>query len=264
MPHITQRRRELNQLAKSKDNFFAEWLLLRRRIQLHELFDNLDTCSFLELKKLRFRHLNLLLTQIRKGEHAKESTRFLSRQPYRFQSDEMFERPVFTYNVPHFRQMARRDFSTFLRIVALIQNHPVFCTDKASYRKQRKVWQQALVCFERLGCNGNDASVEGFAREFGIGVGTVVFYTQHVVKALLSLEKQYVFWLEEEERSAISTRMATHRFPDCVGFIDGTYVVLRYCPTKDEKTFLNWKSRYPYNVMLVCDDKKRIRYIVCG
>jgi hypothetical protein len=179
MPHISQRRRELHQLAESKKELFAQWLLLRRRIQLHELLDELDTCPILELKRLRFRRLNLLLTLIRKDEHAIESRRFLYRLPYRsVQSDEMFDRLVFTYNVPHFKQMARMNFSTFLRIVALIQDHSVFHTDDASYRKQRKVWQQALVCFERLGCNGNGASVGRFAREFGIGVGTVVLYTK--------------------------------------------------------------------------------------
>jgi hypothetical protein len=85
--------------------------------------------------------------------------------------------------------MAGMNFPTFLCIVALIQNRPVFRTDAASYQKQRKVWQQALVCFERLGCNGNGASVGRFAREFGIGMGTVVLYTERVVTALLPHEQ---------------------------------------------------------------------------
>jgi hypothetical protein len=58
--------------------------------------------------------------------------------------------------------------------------------------------------------------------------------------------------------------MAEQGFPGCVGFVDGTYVVLRFCPTKDGETFFNRKSRYAYNIMLVCDNKKRIRYLVSG
>ncbi len=88
------------------------------------------------------------------------------------------------------------------------------------------MWQQALLCFERLGCNGNGASVGRFAREFGIGVRTVVLYTTRVVKALLWLEEQHLAWPDEEERSAISARMARLGFPGCVGFVDRTYVVL--------------------------------------
>jgi hypothetical protein len=59
-----------------------------------------------------------------------------------------------------------------------------------------------------LGYNGNGASVGRFAREFGIGVGTVVLYTQRVVMALLSHEQQFYAWSGEEEQSAISVRMA--------------------------------------------------------
>ncbi len=58
--------------------------------------------------------------------------------------------------------------------------------------------------------------------------------------------------------------MGARGFPGCVAFVDGTYVVLRYCPTIDGETFLNRKSRYAYNLMIVCDDQKRIRYVVSG
>jgi hypothetical protein len=58
--------------------------------------------------------------------------------------------------------------------------------------------------------------------------------------------------------------MAAQGFSGCVGFVDGTYVVLRYCPTRNGETFFNRKSRYAYNIMLVCDDMKQIRYVVCG
>ncbi len=265
MPHTSQRRQELDNLCDAKEKLVAEWLLLKRSILLLELFDDVENCSFLELKHLRLQHVNLLLRQIRDEEESIESKRYLSRPSYRsISSDNMFDRLVFSYDVPHFRQMARMDFSTFLQVVAMIQDHPIFHTDDACYKKQWKVWQQALVCFERLGCNGNGASVGRFAREFGIGVGTVVLYTARVVKALLSLEHQHLAWPDEEEQSAISARMAVRGFPGCVGFVDGTYAVLRYCPTRDGETFFNRKSRYVYNLLLVCDDLKRIRYVVSG
>ena len=54
-----------------------------------------------------------------------------------------------------------------------------------SRNSQREVWIQLLVALERLGCEGNGASVGRIARAAGISTGAVTLYTQRVVKALL-------------------------------------------------------------------------------
>jgi hypothetical protein len=141
MPHISQRRQELNILGDSKDNVIAERLLIRRSIRLHELLADVENCPLLELKHLRLCHLDELLIHIKEEEEKIELRGCLSCLPHRsVQFDDMFDRLVSTCDVPHFWQMARMDFSTSLHIVSLIQDHPVFQTNAASYQKQRQVW----------------------------------------------------------------------------------------------------------------------------
>jgi hypothetical protein len=125
MPPVSQRRQKLNHLGESKEGLVAEWMLLKRSIWLRELFDDdVENCPLLELKHLRLHRFNLLLQHIIGEEHEIELMRFLSRPPYRtVQSNAEFDWLAFTYDVPHFRQMAKMDFPTFLYIVSLIQDH---------------------------------------------------------------------------------------------------------------------------------------------
>jgi hypothetical protein len=104
-------------------------------------------------------------------------------------------------------------------------------------------WSNAKFSSKLLfGLNKIGASIGRSARECGIGVGTVVLYTQRVVMALLSLERQYVSWPYAEERSVIAVQMAVYRVRGCLGYVDGTYVVLRYCPMIDGEQFFHQKS----------------------
>lgn len=50
--------------------------------------------------------------------------------------------------------------------VEMIEDHPVF--DKGSRRKQSPVWLQLLVVLNRLGCDGNGASIQRTAMFNGI------------------------------------------------------------------------------------------------
>jgi hypothetical protein len=62
------------------------------------------------------------------------------------------------------------------------------------------------------------------------------------VKALLSLKKQYIFWPDAEERSAISAQITVQGFPGCMDFIDIIKVVSQYYVTQDRETYSNQKS----------------------
>lgn len=53
-------------------------------------------------------------------------------------------------------------------------------------------------------------------------------------------------------------------FSGCIGFLDGTDVVLNYRPTIDGETYFNRKKRYAFNVQLICDDKNVIRWATIG
>ena len=93
---------------------------------------------------------------------------------------------------------------------------------------------QMAVTFERLGCHGNAASVGRIARSLGIGNGTVTLYCNRVINALNSLTKDYIYWPRETERDQIASRIeAEYGVPDCVGYVDGTDVILNEKPHID-------------------------------
>ncbi|GAU89405.1 hypothetical protein RvY_01956 [Ramazzottius varieornatus] len=53
-------------------------------------------------------------------------------------------------------------------------------------------------------------------------------------------------------------------FSDCVGMLDGTLDPLEYKPTKDGEDYWSHKSRCGISAMVVCDDKRKIRYMFIG
>jgi hypothetical protein len=91
-----------------------------------------------------------------------------------------------------YKQIVRMDKDTFERIIRLIKDNPVFHSE--SNIQQQPVWFQCMVVFERLGCDGNGASVGRFGRHYGISAGAVCAYTDRVFKALLG-----ILWLQAEE-----------------------------------------------------------------
>ena len=74
----------------------------------------------------------------------------------------------------------------------MIEDHPVF--DRTSRHKQSPVWLQLLVVLNRLGCDGNSASIQRTAMINGISYGSVKKFTERVFTAIRSLEAQYVYW----------------------------------------------------------------------
>jgi len=162
-----------------------------------------------------------------------------------------------------FKVLARCDKASFIRLVEMIEDHPVF--DKDSRHKQSPVWLQLLVVLNRLGSDGNGASIQRIAMFNGISYGSVDKFTQRVFTAIRSLEAKYVYWPNPEERARISRRMGIlHGLPGAVGIVDGTPVNLEQRPGIDGAAYFSRKSRYCINLQLVCDDTKRITHYLTG
>jgi hypothetical protein len=167
------------------------------------------------------------------------------------------------YDDISFKQIVRMNKESFVQLFLLIHEHPVFHTE---HRKpQTAVWIQLMVVLQRLGCNGNANSLGARSRYAGVGSGTVAKFTDRVFTAILAMKDQVIYWPNEEERRDISARMGfKHGLPGCVGILDGTPVNFSQRPAIDGETFFNRKSRYCYNVQLICDDMKRIRFYQIG
>ena len=90
------------------------------------------------------------------------------------------------------------------------------------------------------------------AQKMGVGNGTVVLYTRRVIKAINSLEHQFVYWPNRRLRAQMSSRLErTCGFKDCVGFVDGTHVVFMQKPSKDPETWYCYKGYYGMNLQVI-------------
>ncbi len=63
----------------------------------------------------------------------------------------------------------------------------------------------------RLGCDCNGASIDREALLFGKSFGTIEKYTDRVFTAILSLERDHVYWpdIAERKRTDLSTDVST-------------------------------------------------------
>lgn len=72
-------------------------------------------------------------------------------------------------------------------------------------------------------------------------------------------------WPDKHERMA--TKEATRNisgFPNCLGAVDGTHIVLGMQPATEASDYFTRKFGYALNAMVVCDYQKRIRFTHCG
>ena len=75
--------------------------------------------------------------------------------------------------------------------------------------------------------------------------GTSAIWTTRVIKAILALERNNVYWPDENERKAIDRHFEEEEdIPDgCVGIIDGFHVPFAYKPARhDAVDFFSYKS----------------------
>ncbi|MBW0572747.1 hypothetical protein O181_112462 [Austropuccinia psidii MF-1] len=149
-----------------------------------------------------------------------------------------------------------------LHIYEMIQNSPLFKNQRNC--PQLDVCLQLAPTLERLGCNGNGASLGFLARSHGISRCSVVSSSQRFIEALLALGPQLVKWPNEGRRSQISASMAGEGFPGCVGFLDGTTIPLFQRPGLEREVYYDCNKKYSLNLRRVCDNSKRITPLLSG
>ena len=166
-------------------------------------------------------------------------------------------------NDARFKEDVRMSREAFADLTNRLSGHRVF--HNTSRHPQRSVQLQFMVALYRFGCSGNGASVGKVARHFGLSEGAVILYTNRVIVALLSIEKDVILWPDVAERKVIKKRIfELSSFPNCLGFVDGTLIVLANKPNMEGADYFSHKARYGINTLIVCDDLKRIRYLFAG
>jgi hypothetical protein len=170
---------------------------------------------------------------------------------------------LLAYEDHQFKVIARMTKSSFLAVLNMIESNPVFHND--SRHPQAPVSLQLIVFLNRLGFDGNGASVNRNAIFCGVSVGAVDMYCNRCIIAIEQLIQKYVTWPDFQERKQISQRFgAKYGIPNCVGIVDGTPINMADKPKIDGEVYWSSKCRYCINLQLVCDDKKFIRFFQTG
>jgi len=265
MPRISHRKQVIKQLEK---------LIKRRKVEaalrslLHEDSDKAN-CFDDEIH-------DILDVTIQAGYESILSRRYLlDRKPYRKgNSRVVFERDLQEDDAEdgtppwltddEFLQKYRMHRDSFKMIVSLINNHPAF--QSKGKKPQAPVEHQLMVFLYYIGVSGSGASFPRCRQMFGVGRGTCNDYRKRVVAALRSLGDRVITWPDERERRKIARRfMTNYDFINCIAIADGTLFPLTYEPqTSDAPDYHGRKHQYSLTTMIVCDDKRKIRYYLAG
>lgn len=159
-----------------------------------------------------------------------------------------------------FFRMTRASFGLLANV---IQDDPIFYND--SHNPQIAPSIQLATTLYILGSYGS--STVRAAAQLGIGEGTAHLYLQRCMIALVHLSTRYIQWPEpggEDFKNRRSEIEEQSKFPGCVGFLDGTDIILQYAPSFHGETYFNRKKHYGLNLQGICDSERRFSYISTG
>jgi len=162
-----------------------------------------------------------------------------------------------------FMAFFRMKRNSFNQLLMLIRNDSIFQNESRNPQASPAIQVATMLYF--LGFNGM-STVRG-AAQLGIGEGTTRLYCNRSISALLRLLPRLIKWPEPESREFWDMRIGIEResgFPGCVGFLDGTDMILRYGPSYHGETYFNRKKQYALNVQGICDSKRKFTFVTSG
>jgi len=153
--------------------------------------------------------------------------------------------------------------ASFGQLANVIQEYQIFHND--SHNPQISPSIQLATTLYILG--SYSSSTVRAAAQLGIGEGTAYLYLQHCMIALIHLSTRYIQWPvpgNEDFKRRRTEIEEESGFPGCVGFLDGTDIVLPYAPSFHGETYFNQKKHYVLNLQGICDSERRFSYISTG
>ena len=94
-------------------------------------------------------------------------------------------------------------------------------------------------------------------KAFGYGKSTVSYIIRRVCKAItVHLTSKYIKMPRTEEtvEESVSKFYQKHGFPQCIGAIDGTHVLIKQ-PSENATDYINHKRHYTANIQVAADYK---------
>jgi hypothetical protein len=249
MPRKSNRKEALDALRRRVYKLKKNALLRELMDEEDSIQDDYDQCMFALLKKKeKCRYL------FRKTKYRK------NRQKFNLQ-DCLSEDSV-NYNDEEFLYCFRMTRESFFLLLKEMESKDAFRHGR--FKKPRPISFQLLVFLYRVGKQGTCGSSLAVSHHFGIGKGSVNNYVRKCVAALHEIHDDVVHWPDEDQRQEMKNRLAMTGFRHCTGIIDGTLIVLEFKPEKFHECYYSRKSFYALNVMIVCDDRKRITFYLAG
>jgi len=194
---------------------------------------------------------------------ALESSRYLCR-PGSYASQHLCPRlyTLLSYRPDFFRHQTRMCQTTFLKLLDLISDNPIFHNESSC--KQRSPGLQLYVFLQAMGHDGNGLTNVSISGMHAFGEGTVSVYVERVSTAIRALRHRFVRWPSAAARKVMAARFyKTYGFYAC-GILDGTFFYFNQAPSVDPHNFFTRKKKaYGLNTQLICDlDWKIIGYVL--
>jgi hypothetical protein len=249
MPRVSERKIAIDTLQMHVDK-------LKKEAVLREICDEED--SIQDQIDLQMQHL---LNKVKRSRYFNRPRTYRTKR-CSFDLDDTLSPDSVKYNDTEFLYNFRITRESFFLLLDEIKDKNPFKRNK--YKGQRPVAFQLLVFLFRIGKEGTGGSAAAVSSHFEIGRGSVINYVRRCVKALHELKEEVVAWPNEDDKKEMKARLSALGFRHCIGIIDGTLVVLDFQPEKFHECYYSRKSCYALNVMIICDDRKRITYYYAG
>jgi len=118
-----------------------------------------------------------------------------------------------------------------------------------SGRSPKPIYYQIAVALYMLGGGGGTGERSWIA--LNIGYGTLRAYTWWTIKLLHTLLSEYIRWPLQSVSRPIESGHSI--FCYCIGFLDGSNIVLRDKPMVDPEAYFSWKKNYGFNLQAICN-----------
>ena len=99
--------------------------------------------------------------------------------------------------------------------------------------------------------SGPGSTAERARVHLNIGHGTVSLYVWRTINLLASMAREFIRWPPEEVRRRQHISQVDEVFCNCVGYLDGSEIVLRDRPKNDHEAYFSRKKIYGFNLQVI-------------
>ena len=189
----------------------------------------------------------------------------------RHEGDTLY-RLIYDYPDSAFLTMFRMHRDAFWKIVELLTPH--WKQTERTYRggrtNVRDISMQVAVGLYCLGAEGG--GVERHRISLNISYGSTRVYLWRLIEVLCILAPDVIRWPTpalRRENAIARERMgfnsiAAEVFNDCIGYVDGSVIILRDKPLVDHQAYFSRKKEYGFNLQAVCDRDRKFIYAYMG